>query len=404
MLERMLGVLGVLVFLGLTYLLSSNRRAVDFRTVFVGLGIQVGLALIVLKTQIGQSFFGFVGDLVNKFLEFTNEGSELIFGSQIIVEKKLGIVFAFHVLPSVIFISAFFTFLYHYGILQAIVKAMAWAMMRLMRVSGAESLSSAANVFMGQTEAPIIVKPYIAKMTRSELACLMLSGMATISGGIMAAYISMGIEAQALLTASVMAAPGAIVIAKILVPETEDPLTRGVVRIDVEKTSVNFVDALAQGASDGMKLCLNIAAMLIAFLAMVALMDGLLSLIDPDLTLSRIFSWIFAPVAYLLGISSVDSSQVASLLGTKLVLTEFVAYANLLSLEGENALSPRSTMIVTFALCGFANIGSVGIQLGGIGAMAPSRRGDLAKLSFRALYGGFVASLLNAAIAGILMD
>lgn len=400
--ERTLGILGVVAFLGLTYLLSTNRKAVNFRTVVAGLGLQVLLALLVLKTSAGRWLFTQLGAGVTHLLSFSDAGAAFIFGPKIIEEKALGFVFAFQVLPTVIFISAFFSLLYYFGVLQAVVKAMAWAMMRLMRVSGAESLGSAANVFMGQTEAPIIVKPYIDSMTRSELLCLMVAGMATISGGVMAAYIGMGIEARALLTASVMAAPGAIVIAKILSPETEEPLTMGVVRVQVEKTDVNFVDALARGASDGLKLALNIAAMLIAFLGMVALVDALLGLLRDGWTLEAFFGWIFSPISFLMGITGEDAPKVASLLGTKLVLTEFIAYAKLVELQDAIALSERSKVIATFALCGFANVGSIGIQLGGIGALAPSRRSDLAKLAFRALYGGFVASLLNAALAGLL--
>lgn len=401
--ERLFGLLGIAVFLALAFLVSRNRRAIDKRTVFVGLGLQVLLALVVLKTTPGQWVFSKIGDGVTALLSFTSAGSRLLFGPKIIDEKVLGIVFAFHVLPTVVFISAFFTLLYYFGVLQAIVKGMAWVMMRLMNASGAESLNSAANVFMGQTEAPLIVKPYIVSMTTSELLCTMIAGMATIAGGIMAAYIGMGIEAEALLTASAMSAPGAIVISKILMPETGDPLTRGIVRVEVPKTDVNFVDALARGASDGMRLAANIAAMLIAFLAMVALVDAVLSAISSDLTLTKIFGWVFSPVAYLLGIPAADTQPVASLLGTKLVLNEFVAYANLVDLQTAETISHRSQTIATFALCGFANVGSIGIQIGGIGSLAPERRSDLARLAFLALFGGFSASLLNAAIASVLI-
>jgi len=401
---RLLCALGLLVFIGLPILASANRRAIEWRTVASGLALQFALGLFVLNTTIGQAIFARMGDAVNAMLDFTREGSRMVFGEAIVDEGALGFVFAFEVLPTVIFISSFFTLLYHLGVLQLLVKAMAWIMMKLMRVSGAESLTSAANVFMGHTEAPLIVRPYIESMTRSEILTMMIAGMSTISGGVMAAYIGLGIDARALLTASVMAAPGALVITKILWPETGEPLTRGVVRVRVERTAVNFVDALAQGASEGMKLSLNIAAMLIAFLAMMALVDGLLGLIDPELTLTVIFSWIFAPISYLIGITGEEAPQVASLLGTKLVLNEFVAFANLVELQDSSAaLSPRSAAITTFALCGFANVGAVGIQLGGIGALAPTRRGDLAQLAFRALFGGFLASLVNASIAGMLL-
>ncbi len=401
--ERLIGILGAVVFLGLAFALSRNRRAIEKRAVLVGLLLQVALAIVVLKTTPGQWAFAKMGDAVTALLSYTNAGTRVLFGPEIVDEKVLGIVFVFHVLPTVVFISAFFTLLYYFGVLQAIVKAMAWVMMRLMRASGAESLNSAANVFMGQTEAPLIVKPYISSMTMSELLCMMIAGMATIAGGIMAAYIGMGIEARALLTASAMSAPGAIVIAKILLPETGEPLTRGIVKVEVPKTDVNFVDALARGASDGLRLAANIAAMLIAFLAMVALIDAILGAIAGGLTLSKIFSTVFAPVAYLIGIESADAPEVASLLGTKLVLNEFVAYANLVDIQNAQSISPRSQAIATFALCGFANVGSIGIQIGGIGSLAPERRSDLARLAFLALFGGFTASLLNAAIASVLL-
>jgi CNT family concentrative nucleoside transporter len=401
--ERLFGLLGIVVFLALAFILSRNRKAIEKRTVFVGLALQVALAIVVLKTAPGQWVFDTLSKGVTQLLSFTNAGTRVLFGPKIVDEQVLGVVFVFQVLPTVVFISAFFTLLYYFGVLQAIVKAMAWVMMRLMRVSGAESLNSAANVFMGQTEAPLIVKPYIGSMTMSELLCMMIAGMATIAGGIMAAYIGMGIEAKALLTASAMSAPGAIVIAKILMPETGDPLTRGVVRVDIPKTDVNFVDALARGASEGMRLAANIAAMLIAFLAMVALIDAILSSLSDGLTLTKIFGYVFSPVAYLIGIPAADTREVASLLGTKLVLNEFVAYANLIDVQKANAISVRSQEIATFALCGFANVGSIGIQIGGIGSLAPERRGDLARLSFLALFGGFTASLLNAAIASVLL-
>jgi len=398
-----LSALGVLVFLGLAWACSTDRRAVDWRCVLSGLGLQFVLGLFVLQTSWGQTLFSKIGAGVEHLLGYTRVGSEMVFGEAIVKEQALGFVFAFEVLPTVIFISAFFTLLYHFGVLQFIVRLMAIVMMKLMRVSGAESLSSAANVFMGHTEAPLIIKPYLEKLTRSELLTLMVGGMATISGGVMAAYIGMGIDAQALITASVMAAPGAMVIAKILQPEKEDPLTRGEVRVQVEKTSVNFVDALAQGAGEGMKLAINIAAMLIAFLAAVALLDGLLGQLSDGLTLASIFGTIFYPVSLLIGIPAEWATDVASLLGTKLVLNEFVAYADLLSLQAAKEVPERVSFLTTFALCGFANIGAVGIQLGGIGALAPGRRADLAQLAFRALFGGFIASLLNASIAGMLI-
>lgn len=402
--DSLVGLLGMAVFLTLAYLASTNRKAIEWRTVVAGLGLQVALGLFVLKTDAGAWVFTQLGDMVTALLAFTEAGTRMVFGPKIVDEKVLGIVFAFQVLPTVVFISSLFTLLYHLGALQALVRVMAWAMMRLMRVSGAESLSSAANVFMGHTEAPLIVKPYLVSMTRSELLCLMSAGMATISGGVMAAYVGMGIDARALITASVMAAPGVIVISKLLLPETEEPLTRGIVRVKVEKTTVNSLDALAKGASEGMHLAINILAMLIAFLAMVALLDGILALANPDLTMARIFSHVFSPVAWLIGIPAAEIPDVATLLGTKLVLNEFVAYSDLTTLQaGDSALGSRTEMITTFALCGFANVGAVAIQIGGIGALAPERRSDLARLAVRALAGGYLASLMSAALASVLI-
>ena len=386
--DSLVGLLGMAVFLTLAYLASTNRKAIEWRTVVAGLGLQVALGLFVLKTDAGAWVFTQLGDMVTALLAFTEAGTRMVFGPKIVDEKVLGIVFAFQVLPTVVFISSLFTLLYHLGALQALVRVMAWAMMRLMRVSGAESLSSAANVFMGHTEAPLIVKPYLVSMTRSELLCLMSAGMATISGGVMAAYVGMGIDARALITASVMAAPGVIVISKLLLPETEEPLTRGIVRVKVEKTTVNSLDALAKGASEGMHLAINILAMLIAFLAMVALLDGILALANPDLTMAKIFSHVFSPVAWLIGIPAAEIPDVATLLGTKLVLNEFVAYSDLTTLQaGDSALGSRTEMITTFALCGFANVGAVAIQIGGIGALA----------------GGYLASLMSAALASVLI-
>ncbi|RKY21098.1 MAG: NupC/NupG family nucleoside CNT transporter [Planctomycetota bacterium] len=401
MTERLFGLAGVVIFLGACVVLSKDRKSIDRRAVLSGLGLQLLLALFVLRTPFGEGAFKWLGDKVTTLLNYTLEGAGFVFGYQNVgPNSQIGFVFAFEALSTIIFVSSLFTMLYHFGVLQFVVRVLAVFMMKVMRVSGAESLSSAANVFMGQTEAPLIIKPYLAKLTKSELMTLMVSGMATIAGGVLAVYIGMGVDATALITASVMAAPGAMVIAKILQPETEDPLTRGVVRIEVEKTTVNFVDAMARGAGEGMKLAINVAAMLIAFLAMVALVDGMLGFMSEGLTLSSILAKVFAPVAYLIGIPGEHTEAVGSLLGTKLVLNEFVAFANLGTME---ELPQRTKVLATFALCGFANLGSIGIQLGGIGALVPERRADLAKLAFRALFGGFLASLLNASIAAVVM-
>jgi CNT family concentrative nucleoside transporter len=411
---RLQAVAGIVCFIALIAACSSNLRAVSWRTVGWGIALQIGLALLILKLEIGGirpgfAFFSKVADIVKQFLEFTNAGSEFVFGAlanRQAMDKVFGpgqgFVFAFTALPTIIFVSSFFTVLYYFGILQFIVRLFARAMMYAMRTSGAETLSSAANVFMGQTEAPIIVKPYVPSMTRSELLALMTGGMATISGGVMAVYITLGADPVAILTTSVMAAPCGLYLAKILYPETEEPVTRGEVKVKVEKHHTNVIDAAASGASDGTMLAINVAAMLIAFLAFLALFDYLLAAVNPQLSLARIFGAVFSPVAVLMGVPSQDIGAMGDLLGTKLVANEFVAYIKLTG-EYRGVISDRSYTLATYALTGFANFASIGIQLGGIGAMAPSRRGDLASLGSRALLAGFIATLINASIASVLL-
>jgi CNT family concentrative nucleoside transporter len=411
---RVQAVAGIIAFIALVASFSQNLRAVSWRTVGWGIALQVGLALFILKLEIGgvrpgYAFFSLVGGAVKQFLEFTNAGSQFVFGplaNPPVAEKAFGpgggFIFAFSALPTIIFVSSFFTVLYYFGVLQFIVRLFAKAMQYAMRTSGAETLSAAANVFMGQTEAPIIVKPYVPAMTQSELLAMMVGGMATISGGVMAVYIALGADPVAILTTSVMAAPAGLYLAKILYPETEEPATRGDVKIAVEKTHANVIDAAAAGASDGTMLAINVAAMLIAFLAFIALFDYLLGMVSPGLSLARIFAWLFAPVAVLMGVPAQDVPAIGDLLGTKLVANEFVAYVKLTG-EYRGVLSERSYVLATYALTGFANFASIGIQLGGIGAMAPSRRGDLARLGSRALLGGFIATLINASIAAALL-
>jgi concentrative nucleoside transporter, CNT family len=427
---------GVVCFIGVVALFSANLRAVNWRTVGWGIALQVLLALFILKFEVfgyrpGYELFSAIAGVVTKFLEFTNEGSRFVFGkladppamNQVFGEGN-GFVFAFSALPTIIFVSSFFTVLYYFGVLQFVVRLFARGMMYLMRTSGAETLSAAANVFMGQTEAPLIVKPYVERMTQSELLALMVGGMATISGGVMAVYIALGADKVAILATSVMAAPCGLYLAKLLLPETEQPETRGIVKTAVDQGHANVIDAAAAGASDGLKLALNVAAMLIAFLAFIALFDYLLAAVPmdrlsagltylfgyevtlPQLSLQLIFSRVFAPVAFLMGVEGKDVGGVADLLGIKLVANEFVAYVKLTSVDGgyRQVLTPRSYTLATYALTGFANISSIGIQLGGIGAMAPSRRGDLARLGGRALLAGFLATLVNAAMAGVLLD
>jgi CNT family concentrative nucleoside transporter len=411
---RVQAVGGIIVFIAIIASFSRNLRAVNWRTVGWGMAIQVGLALVILKLEIGgvrpgYEFFSRIANVVKQFLEFTNAGSQFVFGplaNPATVESGFGpgngFIFAFTALPTIIFVSSFFTVLYYFGVLQLIVRLFARAMQFALRTSGAETLSAAANVFMGQTEAPIIVKPYVPGMTKSELLAMMVGGMATISGGVMAVYISLGADPVAILTTSVMAAPCGLYLAKILYPEMEEPATRGDVKVVVEKTHANAIDAASAGASDGTMLAINVAAMLIAFLAFIALFDYVLALVHPELSLARIFAVVFAPLAVLMGVPAQDVPAMGDLLGTKLVANEFVAYVKLTT-EYKGVLSERSYVLATYALTGFANFASIGIQLGGIGAMAPSRRGDLARLGSLALLGGFLATLINASIAAALL-
>ena len=411
---RLQAVLGVVAFIATVAAFSRNLRAVSWQTVGWGIALQVGLAVAILKLEIGgvrpgYAFFSRVADLVKRFLEFTNAGSTFVFGPLAngpamdkVFGPGQGFVFAFTALPTIIFVSAFFTVLYYFGVLQLIVKAFARAMMFAMRTSGAETLAASANVFMGQTEAPIIVKPYVPSMTTSELLALMVGGMATISGGVMAVYIALGADPVAILTTSVMAAPCGLYLSKILYPEMEEPVTRGAVKVAVARQHTNVIDAAAAGASDGTLLAINVAAMLIAFLAFIAMFDYILASIHPALSLARVFAWLFAPVAVLMGVPAQDVAAIGDLLGTKLVANEFVAYIKLTQ-EYRGVISERSYVLATYALTGFANFASIGIQLGGIGAMAPSRRGDLARLGSRALLAGFIATLINASIAAALL-
>lgn len=400
---RAIGLIGILVILGIAFFFSNSPRDVSPRILLWGMGLQIALALLVLRTSPGRWFFNWLGDVIRRLLGFAVEGATFVFGP--LAGESLGVIFAFRVLPTIIFVSSFFSILYYLGVLQRVVLGMAKVMAWTMKVSGAESLAAAANVFMGQTEAPLIIAPYVPSMTRSELLCLMLGGMATIAGGVMAAYIGMGINPVYLLTGSVMAAPGAIMMAKILIPEKEEPLTRGVVRIEVKTEDRNVIEAAARGAGDGARLAINVAAMLIAFIALIALVNAILgfvharvSIIPPNL--QGILGWIFAPLAFLMGVPASDMTEVGNLLGQKLILNEFVAYTELARIQSD--LHPRSVMIATYALCGFANFASIGIQIGGIGGIAPHRRGDLAELGMRAMIGGFLTTCLTGTIAGVL--
>ena len=404
--------LGIAAFLLVAVACSSNVRAIRWRTVAWGFGLQLVLALLILKVSFagvrpGYEVFSAVAALATRFLEFTNAGSTFVFGvlaDPVAMGEVFpnGLVLAFSTLPVIIFASAVFTVLYHLGVLQVGVRLMARVMMPLMGTSGAETLAAAANVFMGQTEAPIIVRPYIPAMTRSELLALMTGGLATIAGSMFVVYVNLGADPVAMLTTGVMAAPCGLYLAKILLPETEKPATAGHAHVDVQRSHVNVIDAAAGGAADGMRLAINVAAVLIAFLALVAMVDHGLGLIRPGLSLAGIFAFVFAPVAALVGVPAADVPLVADLLGTKLVATEFVAYLRLTG-EHQGIISERGHVLATYALTGFANLGSIGILLGGIGGMAPERRGDLARLGSRALLAGFTATLINASIAAVLL-
>jgi CNT family concentrative nucleoside transporter len=406
-------VLGALVILVIGYGGSTNRRAINWTTVAWGIGLQVVFAVIVLKTSIGQRVFATLGDLITKLLGFAGVGAVFVFGPLgsgtvwgRVMTAALGpegsqyaTIFAFQVLPTIIFIAALFAILYYFGVMQIIVRMFAIVMHRVMKASGAESLNVAASIFMGQTEAPLTIRPYLPEMTYSELMTVMTSGMAHISGGIMAAYILFGIEAKHLLTAVIMTAPGTIMMAKMLVPETEVPKTMGTAKLEVEKTDVNVIDAAGRGTGEGLHLALNVGAMLISFLALIALVNALLGLVN--LSLQQIFGWVFAPVAWAMGVPWRDAPTIGNLLGTRMALNEFVAYSQLGPLKGQ--LDPKSFTICTFALCGFANFSSIGIQIGGIGALAPNRRHDLARLGLRAMFAGTLANFMTATIAGFLL-
>ncbi len=410
---RLQPLVGLIVILTIAYAFSSNRRAIDRRTVAWGLGLQILFALIVLKTAVGRQVFQTLGGVINRLLDYAFVGSTMVFGPlgdktvwPRIITNVLGeegrrytVLFAFQVLPTIIFIAALFAILYYFGIMQLVVRGFAILMRRVMKASGAESLNVAASIFMGQTEAPLTIRPYLPRMTESELMTVMTSGMAHISGGIMAAYILFGIEAQHLLTAVIMTAPGTLMMAKIFVPETQIPETMGTVRLQIERTDVNVIDAAGRGTSEGLMLALNVGAMLISFLALIALVNGILGLVH--LSLEQIFGWMFAPVAWAMGVPWRDAPTIGNLLGTRMAANEFVAYSKLGPLKP--MLDPKSFTIATFALCGFANFSSIGIQIGGIGALAPSRRHDLARLGLRAMLAGTFANFITATIAGFLL-
>lgn len=415
--ERLISAVGVIVFLGVSYAFSANRRAVLWRPVLWGIGLEFVIALLILKTPGGLAVFKSLGEVVSRFLAFSDVGAKFVFG-----DKYEENYFAFKVLPTIIFFSAFISVLYHYGILQRVVTGFAWVMMKTMGTSGAESLSCAGNVFLGPVESPLLIKPYVATMTKSELHAVMTGGFATIAGGVLGAYLSFGIPAEHLIAAFFMTAPTSLVVAKLLYPETEEPKTAGKARMEVNSTYVNVIDAAATGAVDGTKLAINVAAMIIAFLGLLAFVNALLGWLGgnvglPQLSLEWVLSYLMAPVAWLMGVPWADCGQVGVLLGKKTILNEFIAYLDLKQLiengkkvaestAGTGSLptiSERAVIISTYALCGFSNIASIGITIGGISGIAPNRQADLAQLGVRAMIGGSLACFITAAIAGMLL-
>lgn len=406
---RFTGILGIVSMLALAFIFSTNRRAIRLKTIAWGLGLQFVFAVFVLKINAGRVAFQKAGNAVTTLLGYAYAGSHFVFGDLAKPGSQLG-YFAFGVLPTVIFIAAFFAVLYHFGIMQIIIRVFAWVMTRVMGASGAESLNVAASIFMGQTEAPLTIRPFLPDLTRSELMTVMTSGMAHVSGGIMAAYIAFGIDPKHLLSAVIMTAPGTLLMAKMLVPETEQAKTAGkvVMSAEEEKTEKeeNLLGAIARGTTDGLHLALNIAAMLISFLALIALTNGIMGGIHNHIqyfpqSLEQVFGYIFWPIAWVIGIPAHDCAAVGNLLGIRMVLNELVAFSQLG--DQKALLDPRTVTIATFALCGFANLSSIGIQIGGIGALAPNKRGELARLGFRAMIAGTMANLMSASIAGMLL-
>ncbi|HSM13906.1 MAG TPA: NupC/NupG family nucleoside CNT transporter [Thermoanaerobaculia bacterium] len=425
--ERWVSVLGLFTMLGLAWALSVDRRSVRWRPVAVGTGLQLLFAVVILRTEPGRAVFDFAGRVVNKFLGFTEAGASFLFGNLVRQDvpvgtpgpdgglaqlgenvARTGAGFAFAVLPTIIFFSSFITILYHYGVLQRLVGLFARVMVRLMGTSGAESLSCSANIFVGQTEAPLLIRPYVATLTRSEIMAVMTGGFATVAGGVMAAYVGMGVSAKHLLAASVMSAPAALVMAKLMVPETEHSHTAGKVDIEVPRPWANVIDAAASGAADGFKLALNVGAMLIAFVALIAMIDwplgwlgGLLGY--PELSLNVILGFVCRPLAWVMGVPWAETTQVGTLIGIKTAVNEFVGYIEMEKMVQAGSLSERSQVIATYALCGFSNFSSIAIQIGGIGGMAPERKGDLARLGLRAMVAGSLACFQTATIAGLLL-
>jgi CNT family concentrative nucleoside transporter len=403
--ERVVSLVGLFTLIGIAYGLSSDRKKINWKTVVAGILLQLTFGLLILKTSWGQQVFEFARTFFQGILDYTNEGSKFIFG-ELTNGKRMGFIFATMVLPTILFMSSLMSILYYMGIMQWLIKIFAKLMIKVMGTSGAESFAAAANIFAGQTEAPLVVRPFIHSMTRSELMAMMTGGMATVAGGVLAAYVGFGIDAGHLLAASVMSAPAALVCAKLMVPEVEESKTRGDVNVEVKHEYANLIDAASTGASDGLKLAVNVGAMLLAFIALIAMVNGILGKLGmmvgfPGLSMELICGYLFSPIAFLLGVPWSDAFAVGALLGKKLILNEFVAYLDLK--EQMATLSPRSVVISTYALCGFANFSSIAIQVGGIGSLVPERRKELALLGVRSLIAGTLACLMTACVAGLLV-
>lgn len=424
--ERLMSFLGLVALLGIAFAFSTHHRRVNWRTVVMGTLLQLALGFFLLKFKMTADAFAWLTDRITLFLNLSDKGAEFLFGD-LAKTAKFGYVFAFRVIPTIIFFSAFISIMYYLGVVQVVTGAMASVMQWTMRTSGAETLASAVNVFVGQTEAPLLIKPYLARMTESELHCVMVGGFANIAGGVLAAYVNMGIPAQHLIISSVMSAPATMVLSKLLLPETEVPVTVGGAELPKVESGENLLDAATLGTTDGLKLSLNVAAMLIAFISLVAVVDWLLGGIDAWVdrdwlkgqpaqmnghteylgivpgSLATFFGKLFAPIAFILGCPWKDCTAVGNLLGTKICLNEFVAYAELAPMIRDGTISERSQTIASYALCGFANFGSIGIQIGGISALVPERRADLSRLALRAMFGGALASCMTAVVAGMLI-
>ncbi len=411
--QNLTGIFGVILILGIAFLFSNNRKAINYRTVGVGLGLQFLLALFILKTSLGKDIFSTLGAWVTRIIDFSNDGAMFVFGPLAqtdLVQKAFGgggFIFFFKIIPTIIFVAVLVNIFYYFGIIQFVIKWLAKGMKWLMGVSGAEALSNISSTFVGQVEAQIMIKPYIKGMTNSELTASMAGSYACIAGGVMATYIQFGVKAEYLIAASIMAAPGALAIAKIMFPETEESETKGEVKLSVKNEYNNVIDAISAGCSDGLKVGLNVLAMLIGFLALIALINFILGKIGmlagmPNLSLDLILGYLFAGFAWAMGVTGSEVLTAGSLMGTKLAANEFVAYLNLKPMIESGALSPKTIAIVSFALCGFANFGSLGIQIGGISALEPSRRNDLTKVAVRALAAGTLASYMSATFAGLL--